>query len=76
MRRPLMAIYNCTDSTSNAYGAGSYDTCTGQSAVTSNTGVFEHLSPGGMFPLAAALVGAIILAVIAWLVFRRRKKGQ
>lgn len=71
-----MATYNCTDSTSNAYGAGAYGTCTGQSVSAPNTGFFQEIVGSGSFTILAPLAVAVVVVVIASLVMRRRKKSQ
>ena len=72
-----MATYNCEDSNSNAYGAGSYGTCETTGAVGApDTGVFQQLVDGGSFTIIAPLVLAIIIAGIATLVVKRRKKSS
>ena len=71
-----MATYNCSDSTSNAYGAGSYGTCAEQtqSVGAPNTGVFQELVSSGSFTIIVPLVAAIVVVVIATAVVRLRKK--
>ena len=68
-----MATYNCTDNTNNAYGAGAFGTCTGQSVGAPNTGVFEQIVSSGTFTIGVPLAVAIILVVVASLIVRRRK---
>lgn len=70
-----MATYNCSDSTNNAYGAGSFGTCTGQSVNAPNTGFFQEIISGGSFTIFAPLAAAVVVVVIASLVVRRRKKS-
>lgn len=71
-----MATYNCTDSSSNAYGAGSYGTCEQQtqSVGAPNTGIFNELVSSGSFTIVAPLVVAIVVVVIATVVIRFRKR--
>lgn len=71
-----MATYNCSDSTSNAYGAGSYGTCTQQnpSVGAPNTGVFQELVSSGSFTIVAPLIAAIVVVVIATVTIKLRKK--
>lgn len=71
-----MATYNCSDSTSNAYGAGSYGTCATQtqSVGAPNTGVFQELISSGSFTIIAPLVAAIVVVVIATVTIKLRKK--
>lgn len=68
-----MATYNCSDSTSSAYGEGGYGTCTSVGAP--NTGFFQQFIDGGSFTLIAPLAGAIMLAIVASFVVRRRRQG-
>jgi hypothetical protein len=70
-----MANYNCSDSTNNAYGAGDYGTCTGQSVGAPDTGVFQQFVSSGSFTILAPLVAAIVVVVIATVVLRRRKQA-
>jgi hypothetical protein len=70
-----MATYNCSDSTSNAYGEGAYGTCSTQTVGAPNTGVFEQVISSGTFTIIAPLVTAIVVVVIASLVIRRRKQS-
>ena len=69
-----MATYNCTDSTNNAYGAGGFGTCTGQSVGAPNTGVFSQLISGGSFTIIAPLAAAIVVVVVVGLLVRWRRK--
>lgn len=69
-----MATYNCTDSTNNAYGAGAFGSCTGQSVGAPNTGFFTELTSSGSFTILAPLVAAIVVVVIATVVVKLRKK--
>ncbi|MDB5176629.1 MAG: hypothetical protein JWN75_297 [Candidatus Saccharibacteria bacterium] len=69
-----MATYNCADSSSNAYGDGSFGTCSTQTVGAPNTGVFEQIISGGSFTIIAPLVTAIIVVVIASLIVRRQRK--
>ncbi len=71
-----MATYNCTDSSNNAYGAGDFGTCTGQSVGAPDTGLFQQVVSGGSFTIIAPLVVAIVVVVIASVVVRRRKKSS
>ena len=73
-----MATYNCTDSTNNAYGAGDFGTCTGQSVGAPNTGVFEQVLSSGSFTIVAPLAVAIIVVIIATaaLMLKKRFKGN
>jgi hypothetical protein len=70
-----MATYNCTDSSSNAYGAGAYGTCSTQTVGAPNTGIFEQVVSSGSFTIIAPLIAAIVVVVIASLVIRRRKRA-
>ncbi|AGB22156.1 hypothetical protein Mycsm_01765 [Mycobacterium sp. JS623] len=70
-----MATYNCSDSTDNAYGAGSFGTCTGQSVGAPNTGLFEQVMSGGTFTILVPLAAAIVVALIASLLIRNRRKA-
>ncbi len=67
-----MATYNCADSADNAYGSGSFGTCTTVGAP--DTGVFQQLVSSGSFTIIAPLVVAIVVVVIASLAIRLRKK--
>lgn len=71
-----MATYNCSDSNSNAYGAGSYGTCAEQtqSVGAPNTGVFQEIVSSGSFTIVAPLVVAIVVVVIATVTIKLRKK--
>jgi hypothetical protein len=69
-----MATYGCTDSTSSAYGAGAYDTCSGQAVGAPNTGVFSQLISDGSFSIIAPLIIAIVVVVIATFTIKLRKK--
>lgn len=71
-----MATYNCSDSSSSAYGEGGYGTCTGQSVGAPNTGVFGQFVDSGSFTIVAPIAAAIILVIVASLVVRRRKKPE
>lgn len=72
-----MATYNCDDSTSNAYGAGSYGTCETTTAVGApDTGFFQQLVDGGSFTIIAPLAVAVLLAGIATLVITLRKRSS
>jgi hypothetical protein len=71
-----MSTYNCSDSTNNAYGAGGFGTCTGQSVGAPNTGLFEQVIGGASFTIIAPLAAAIFAAIVASLVLRRRKRGS
>lgn len=66
-----METYNCTDSTSNAYGSGGYGTCTGQSVGAPNTGVYEQVVSGGAFTMMLPLVAAVVLVGVAAVLTRR-----
>lgn len=66
-----MATYNCTDSTNNTYGSGSFGTCTEQSVGAPNTGIFEQVVSGGSFTVLLPLVAAVVLACVAALLIRR-----
>jgi ribose/xylose/arabinose/galactoside ABC-type transport system permease subunit len=66
-----MATYNCTDSTDNTYGGGSFGTCTGQSVGAPNTGIFEQVMSGGTFTVLLPLIVAIVLTCVAALLIRR-----
>lgn len=67
-----MATYNCTNSTSSAYGSGGYGTCTGQSVGAPNTGLFQQVISGGGITILGPLVVAVILAGVVTLVGKRR----
>lgn len=72
-----MATYNCEDSTSNAYGAGSYGTCETTGAVGApDTGFFQQMVDGGSFTIVAPLVLAIIIAGIATLIIKLRNRSS
>ncbi len=58
-----MSTYNCTDTSNNAYGAGSFGTCTGQSVGAPDTGVFEQVMSGGAFTILLPLAVAIAVVV-------------
>jgi hypothetical protein len=66
-----MASYNCIDSTDNAYGSGSFGTCTGQSVGAPNTGVFEQVVSSGTFTVLLPFVVAVVFACVAALLIRR-----
>lgn len=68
-----MATYNCTDSTSSAYGAGGYGTC--ESVGAPNTGFFQQIVDGGTFTILAPLAVAIVAVLIASIVVRWRRKS-
>ena len=68
-----MATYNCTDASNSAYGAGGYGTC--QTVGAPNTGFFQQMVDGGTFTILAPLTVAIVAAVVATVVVRRRKKA-
>ncbi len=70
-----MATYNCSDSSNNAYGAGSFGSCTGQSVNAPNTGLFQEIVSGGTFTILAPLAIAVVVVVIASLVVRHRNKS-
>lgn len=71
-----MATYNCTDSSSNAYGSGAYGTCATQtqSVGAPNTGVFQELVSSGSFTVIAPLAASIIVVVIATVIIKLRKR--
>jgi hypothetical protein len=69
-----MGTYNCSDSTSSAYGAGGYGTCIGQSVGAPNTGVFSQLISGGSFTIIAPLAVAIVVVLVVGLLVRWRRK--
>ncbi len=70
-----MATYNCADSTSNAYGAGSFGTCSSTQAVGApNTGVFQQMVDSGSFTIILPLAAAIIITAVATVVIKLRKK--
>lgn len=71
-----MATYNCTDSTSNAYGSGSYGTCATTAVGAPDTGFFQSLVSGGSFTIVVPLAVAIIVTAIATIVIGRRKKAK
>lgn len=71
-----MATYNCTDSTSNAYGSGSYGTCATTSVGAPDTGFFQSIVSGGSFTILVPLVVAVIVTVVATIVIGRRKKAK
>lgn len=72
-----MATYNCDDSTSSAYGAGSYGTCETTAAVGApDTGFFQQIVDGGSFTIIAPLAAAVLLAAIATLVVKFRKRSS
>lgn len=72
-----MATYNCKDSSSNAYGAGSYGTCETTGVVGApDTGFFQQIVDGGSFTLIAPLAVAVLLAGIATLVVKLRKRSS
>ncbi len=68
------ANYNCTNSSDNAYGAGSFGTCTGQTVGAPDTGVFQQMVSGGSFTVILPLAAAIIITVIATIVIKLRNK--
>lgn len=70
-----MATYNCTDSSSNSYGAGAFGTCASetQSVGAPNTGVFQELVSSGSFTIVTPLIVSVIVVVIATFVVKRRK---
>jgi len=67
-----MATYNCTNSTSSAYGSGGYGTCTGQSVGAPNTGLFQQVISGGGITILGPLAIAVSLASMAALIGKRR----
>ena len=67
-----MATYNCSDSSSSAYGAGSYGTCAAVGAP--DTGVFQQFVSSGSFTVVAPLAAAILVVAAATAVLRLRKK--
>jgi hypothetical protein len=71
-----MANYNCTDSQSNAYGAGSYGTCTQQtqSVGAPNTGVFQELVSSGSFTIILPLIVTIVVVLITTFIIKSRKR--
>lgn len=71
-----MATYNCEDSTSNAYGAGSYGTCETTAVGAPDTGFFQQFIDGGSFTIIAPLAAAILLAGIATLVVTLHKRSS
>ena len=66
-----MGTYNCSDSTTNAYGSGGYGTCTGQSVGAPNAGVFEQVVSGGAFTMMLPLVAAVMVVGMAAVLIRR-----
>jgi len=70
-----MANYNCSDSINDAYGAGNYGTCTGQSVGAPDTGVFQQFVSSGSFTIVAPLIAAVVVVVIATIAVRLRKKA-
>jgi hypothetical protein len=71
-----MATYNCTDSTNNAYGSGSYGTCETTSVGAPDTGFFQSIVSGGSFTILAPLAVAIVVTIIATIIIGRRKKAK
>lgn len=69
-----MQTYNCSDSTSSAYGAGNYGTCTGQSVGAPNTGVFGQLVDSGSFSIIVPFAVVILLSLVVTVVVGIRKK--
>lgn len=71
-----MATYNCNDSSSSAYGEGSFGTCDTTGTIGApNTGFFQQVVSGGSFTIIAPLAVAIIVVVIASVVVKLRKKA-
>lgn len=72
-----MATYNCDDSNSNAYGAGSYGTCETTGVVGApDSGFFQQMVDGGSFTFVAPLVLAVLIAAIATVVIKLRKRSS
>ena len=71
-----MANYNCSDSSNNAYGAGAYGTCTGQSVGAPNTGIFQEFVGSGSFTIVAPLALAVIVVVIATTIIKLRNRKK
>jgi hypothetical protein len=71
-----MASYNCSDSTSSAYGEGNYGTCTEQSVGAPNTGVFSQFMGSGTFTIVVPLAAAIVIVVVATAIVGLRKRAK
>ena len=69
-----MATYNCSDSSSSAYGAGNYSTCASVGAP--NTGVFNQIIDSASFTIIVPLAVAIAITVVGTLLARRRKNSE
>lgn len=71
-----MDSYNCDNSQSSAYGAGSYGTCSSQSVGAPNTGMFQEFVGSASFTIVAPLAAAIVVVVIATVVMKFRKRNH
>lgn len=71
-----MATYNCTNSTSSAYGSGGYGTCTGQTVGAPNASFFEQVTGGDGIALVALIAVAIMVGAVAIIARRETAKTQ
>lgn len=69
-----MAAYNCLDSSSSAYGAGNYGTCTEQSVGAPDTGIFGQFIDGVSPSVIAPLAVVVLLVIITTAIIRRRSR--
>jgi hypothetical protein len=69
------ATYGCKDSVNQAYGAGSYGTCSGSSLGAPNTGGFGTLVDSANLVIILPIVIAITLAIVATIVVKRKKRA-
>ena len=72
----MSSSYNCSDSNNQAYGAGDFGLCNGQTVGAPNTGMFWSSVDSAGFTIVAPVVIAIVVVVISSAIINLRRKGD